>query len=94
MRILLAEDERKVAEHIRTGLVAEGYAVDVAGDGDEALWLAEPNIWPTTTRWAPRKWNTSGSRARKPTADAAWAAAVATENINRTQTRSEVTNGR
>lgn len=41
MRILLAEDERKVAEHVRTGLVAEGYAVDVAHDGEEALWLAE-----------------------------------------------------
>ena len=41
MRILLAEDERKVAEHVRAGLVAEGYAVDVASDGDEALWLAE-----------------------------------------------------
>ena len=41
MRILLAEDERKVAEHVRAGLVAEGYAVDVAHDGDEALWLAE-----------------------------------------------------
>ena len=40
MRILLAEDERKVAEHVRAGLVAEGYAVDVAHDGDEALWLA------------------------------------------------------
>ena len=45
MRILLAEDERKVAEHIRTGLVAEGYAVDVASDGDEALWLAESNTY-------------------------------------------------
>jgi DNA-binding response OmpR family regulator len=45
MRILLAEDEPKVAEHIRTGLVAEGYAVDVAGDGDEALWLAESNTY-------------------------------------------------
>jgi DNA-binding response OmpR family regulator len=40
MRILLAEDEPKVAEHLRTGLTAEGYAVDVACDGDEALWLA------------------------------------------------------
>jgi len=45
MRILLAEDERKVAEHIRTGLVAEGYAVDVASDGDEALWLAESSTY-------------------------------------------------
>jgi DNA-binding response OmpR family regulator len=45
MRILLAEDERKVAEHVRAGLTAEGYAVDVAGDGDEALWLAESNTY-------------------------------------------------
>jgi DNA-binding response OmpR family regulator len=41
VRILLAEDEEKVASHIRHGLVEAGYAVDVAGDGDEALWLAE-----------------------------------------------------
>jgi len=45
MRILLAEDERKVAEHVRAGLVSEGYAVDVAHDGDEALWLAESNTY-------------------------------------------------
>ena len=43
MRILLAEDVGKVAEHVRQGLAAEGYSVDVAGDGDEALWLAETN---------------------------------------------------
>jgi len=43
MRILLAEDEPKVAEHVRTGLIAEGYAVDLASDGDEAIWLAEEN---------------------------------------------------
>lgn len=45
MRILLAEDEPKVAEHIRFGLVAEGYAVDLAADGDEALWLAESSTY-------------------------------------------------
>ena len=45
MRILLAEDERKVAEHVRAGLVSEGYAVDVASDGDEAVWLAESNTY-------------------------------------------------
>lgn len=45
MRILLAEDEKKVAEHVRAGLVAEGYAVDVAHDGDEALWLAESSTY-------------------------------------------------
>lgn len=43
MRILVAEDVAKVAEHIRQGLVAEGYSVDMATDGDEALWLAETN---------------------------------------------------
>jgi two-component system copper resistance phosphate regulon response regulator CusR len=43
MRILLAEDERKVAEHVRLGLTQEGYAVDLAADGEEALWLAEQN---------------------------------------------------
>ncbi|MEK7781939.1 MAG: response regulator transcription factor [Verrucomicrobiota bacterium] len=41
MRILVAEDVGKVAEHIRQGLTAEGYSVDVAADGDEAQWLAE-----------------------------------------------------
>jgi DNA-binding response OmpR family regulator len=41
VRILLAEDEKKVANHVKHGLVEAGYAVDVARDGDEALWLAE-----------------------------------------------------
>ncbi len=41
MRILVAEDEAKVAEHIRKGLSEAGYAVDVASDGGEALWLGE-----------------------------------------------------
>jgi DNA-binding response OmpR family regulator len=40
MRILVAEDEAKVAAHIRNGLQEAGYAVDVAADGNEALWLA------------------------------------------------------
>jgi DNA-binding response OmpR family regulator len=43
MRILLAEDEPKIAEHLRGGLVAEGYAVDVVHNGEEALWLATEN---------------------------------------------------
>lgn len=41
MRILIAEDVDKVARHIRQGLEAEGYSVDVAADGEEVLWLAE-----------------------------------------------------
>lgn len=34
MRILVVEDERKVAEMVARGLKAERYAVDVAADGD------------------------------------------------------------
>lgn len=40
MRILVAEDDAKVAAHVRRGLEEAGYAVDVAVDGPEALWLA------------------------------------------------------
>jgi DNA-binding response OmpR family regulator len=41
MRILLVEDEPKVAGFVERGLVAERYAVDVSGDGREAWELAE-----------------------------------------------------
>ena len=37
MRILVVEDERKVAKFIRQGLEEEGHAVEVAGDGTTAL---------------------------------------------------------
>jgi DNA-binding response OmpR family regulator len=37
MRVLVVEDERKVASFIRQGLQEEGYAVELAGDGDSAL---------------------------------------------------------
>lgn len=37
MRILVVEDEKKVASFLEKGLREEGYAVDVAHDGDEAL---------------------------------------------------------
>ena len=37
MRILLVEDDRKVASFIRKGLTEEGYAVDVAHDGEAGL---------------------------------------------------------
>ncbi len=45
MRVLIAEDDAKVAKHVRQALTAEGYAVDAAEDGDEALWLAENNAY-------------------------------------------------
>ena len=39
-RVLVVEDEKRVAAAVRRGLEAEGFAVDVARDGDEGLWLA------------------------------------------------------
>ena len=41
MRLLLIEDEEKVARFIVKGLTAERYAVDVASDGDKGLELAQ-----------------------------------------------------
>ena len=43
MRILVVEDDRKVAGFIEMGLREEGYAVDLAKDGDEAIVLAHVN---------------------------------------------------
>ncbi len=39
-RILIAEDEVRIASFIERGLKAEGYATKVVGDGDSALSLA------------------------------------------------------
>src|SRR5688572_14563506 len=40
MRVLVAEDESRMAEQLRRGLEREGYSVLVAADGQEALDLA------------------------------------------------------
>jgi DNA-binding response OmpR family regulator len=40
MKILIVEDDRKVAGFIEQGLKEEGYVVDVAADGEEATMLA------------------------------------------------------
>jgi two-component system copper resistance phosphate regulon response regulator CusR len=37
MRVLVVEDERKVASFIQQGLQEEGYAVELAGDGESAI---------------------------------------------------------
>lgn len=39
MRLLVAEDEPRMANLLRRGLVEEGYSVDLAGTGSEALWM-------------------------------------------------------
>jgi hypothetical protein len=43
MRILVVEDERKVANFIKKGLEEEHYAVDNAYDGESGLYMAEVN---------------------------------------------------
>ena len=40
MRLLVVEDEARLAAALRRGLQAEGFAVDVAGDGQDGLELA------------------------------------------------------
>jgi two-component system OmpR family response regulator len=45
MRILVVEDEPKIAGSLEKGLAAEGYVVDVANDGDVAETLAEANAY-------------------------------------------------
>jgi DNA-binding response OmpR family regulator len=45
MRILLVEDEEKVARFIERGLKAELYAVDVAKDGVNALYCLNSNTY-------------------------------------------------
>jgi DNA-binding response OmpR family regulator len=40
MRVLLVEDERRLAESVRQGLTSEGFVVDVIHDGTSALWAA------------------------------------------------------
>ena len=40
MRVLIVEDELKMASLVRRGLVEEGHAADVARTGEDALWLA------------------------------------------------------
>jgi two-component system, OmpR family, response regulator len=40
VKLLLVEDDGKLAGALRRGLEAEGYAVEVAADGDDGVWRA------------------------------------------------------
>jgi len=40
MRVLIIEDERKVADFIQKGMQQEGYAVDIARDGEDGAYQA------------------------------------------------------
>lgn len=41
VRVLVIEDEARLAEVVALGLREEGYAADVAGSGEDALWMAK-----------------------------------------------------
>jgi two-component system OmpR family response regulator len=41
MRVLVVEDTEQMAELLRRGLSEEGYAVDVAANGQDAVWMAK-----------------------------------------------------
>lgn len=43
MRLLVVEDEEKIARSLEKGLTAEGYVIDVANDGDMAETLVDAN---------------------------------------------------
>jgi two-component system, OmpR family, response regulator len=43
MRLLIVEDDLKLAALLRRGLGDEGAAVDLAGNGEDALWMAAAN---------------------------------------------------
>jgi two-component system OmpR family response regulator len=40
MRVLVVEDEPKMAELLARGMREEGHAADIAGTGEDALWMA------------------------------------------------------
>jgi len=43
MKVLLVEDEHRLAGVVKDGLVAEGFAVDIVSDGVTGLWAATEN---------------------------------------------------
>jgi two-component system OmpR family response regulator len=43
MRVLVVEDEARMARLLKRGLEEEGHAVDVAADGPDGLWMATEN---------------------------------------------------
>jgi two-component system OmpR family response regulator len=43
MRLLVVEDDERLADQLRRGLRAEGYAVDVTGTAEDARWMATEN---------------------------------------------------
>ncbi len=45
MRLLVVDDEVRLAALMKRGLLEEGHVVDVVGDGPEAVWMAVENLY-------------------------------------------------
>ena len=45
MRLLVVEDEKKMAELLARGLREEGHAVDITSHGEDALWMAKSTAY-------------------------------------------------
>ena len=45
MKVLLVEDDKKIATAVKRGLEAEGFTVEVAFDGNDGLWLATESTY-------------------------------------------------
>jgi two-component system, OmpR family, response regulator len=45
VRVLVVEDEEGLAQGLRRGLEAEGFATDVAGSGTDGLWMAREHSY-------------------------------------------------
>lgn len=45
MRVLVVEDEARLAETVRRGLIAEGFNVEVVSNGEDGLWAASETAY-------------------------------------------------
>ena len=45
VKVLVVDDEQRLVDAVRRGLAAEGFAVDVARDGQEGLWMAQERAY-------------------------------------------------
>lgn len=45
MKVLIVEDEQRLAASLRRGMMADGHVVEVAYDGEQGLWMAQNNAF-------------------------------------------------
>jgi DNA-binding response OmpR family regulator len=71
MKILVVEDEEKIARSLEKGLKGEGYIVDVAFDGDQAESLTVSNSYDLVLLdWASPYKNMAGRQRTDANIDA------------------------